>query len=284
MRRIAALVVLCIVSFGVNASAAEDAYVKSFKALEWQAGPQVGNIGDRATIKTKSGIYFLDEKNSKKFLELTDNIPKSGNFIIYSEKDWWADFSFNETGYIKDDENIDAGALLRSLKDSDVAQNKERERLGLPLMYTEDWYIPPHYDGVTNQLEWGIKIRQNGNVFVNYTVRLLGRTGVMSATLVSTPEQLDADVKDFKTALAGFAFASGEKYAEFKPGDHVAEFGLGALIAGGAAAVAAKKGFWAALAGFFAIAWKFMLAGWKIVAMGIVALFGWVASLFKSKK
>jgi uncharacterized membrane-anchored protein len=284
MKFITALIVFSFASFGANADVGDDAYTKSLKALNWQAGPQIEKISNKATIKTKAGLYFLDEENSKKFLEITGNIPELGNFIIYSEKDWWADFSFSGTGYVQDNEDIDASALLRTLKNNDIAQNKERERLGLPPMYTEDWYSPPHYDGITNQLEWGLKIRQNGNIIINYTTRLLGRTGVMSATLVSTPEKLDADVKDFKSALVGFDFDTGEKYAEFKPGDHVAEFGLGALIAGGAAAIAAKKGFWAVLAGFLAVAWKFVLAGWKIVAIGVVALFSWIASLFKRKK
>jgi len=56
----------------------------------------------------------------------------------------------------------------------------------------------------------------------------------------------------------------------------VAEFGLAALIAGGAAAVATKKGFWAVIAGFFAAAWKF-------IAVAVVGLLAWLRSLFKGK-
>jgi len=66
----------------------------------------------------------------------------------------------------------------------------------------------------------------------------------MQVVLVSSPETLDQSVGSLKKALGGYDFTRGEKYAEFRPGDHVAEFGLAALIAGGAAAVATKKGFW----------------------------------------
>ena len=105
---------------------------------------------------------------------------------------------------------------------------------------------------------------------------MLGRTGVMSATLVSEPETLNADVKSFKKALENYKFNSGEQYSEFKAGDHVAEFGLAALIAGGAAAVATKKGFWAVLAGFFTAFWKLLLAGFAAVV-------AWVSSKFNRK-
>ena len=46
----------------------------------------------------------------------------------------------------------------------------------------------------------------------------------------------------FKTALKGYDFAAGERYAEFRAGDRVAEYGLAALVVGGAAAVASKTG------------------------------------------
>jgi uncharacterized membrane-anchored protein len=66
-----------------------------------------------------------------------------------------------------------------------------------------------------------------------------------------------------RTALRGFDFVSSERYAEFRQGDKVAEYGLGGLIIGGAAALAAKGGFfksfgkmigWAAMAAFAAAA------------------------------
>lgn len=255
-----------------------DDAARAIRSLDWHIGPQVENVASKATLKTDSTLVFLDEVNSKKFLGLTGNIPESGNFILLSTKhNWWATFSFNPIGYIKDDEKIDPSTLLQQLKDGDAAVNEERKRLGIPLLYTEGWYVPPHYDVESKRLEWGLKLRSEGQVVLNYTIRLLGRTGVMNATLVSSPETLDADVKTLKVALQGFGFNSGERYTEFKQGDRVAEFGLAALIAGGAAAVATKKGFWAVIAGFFAVAWKFIAAA----VMGILV---WLASLFKKRK
>ena len=115
----------------------------------------------------------------------------------------------------------------------------------------ESWHVPPHYDVQSKRLEWGTKLRDgSGDISVNYTVRLLGRSGVMSAMLVSDPASLDNDMKAFKTALAGFDFAAGQKYSEFRAGDKVAEYGLAALVVGGAAAAAAKAGLFKYLGKF----------------------------------
>lgn len=277
MRLLSLFFVFCFFPFVAGAAVNPDDAAKAIRSLDWHVGPQAENVASKATLKTDSTLAFLDEGNSKRFLELTGNIPESGNFVLLSTKhNWWATFSFNPLGYVKDDEKIDPDALLQQLKDSDAAANEERKRLGIPPLHTEGWYVPPHYDGESKRLEWGLKLRSEGQTVLNYTIRLLGRTGVMNATLVSSPETLDADVRTFKAALPGFEFNSGESYAEFKQGDRVAEFGLAALIAGGAAAVATKKGFWAVIAGFFAAAWKF-------IAVAVVGLFAWLRSRFKSK-
>lgn len=277
MRLLSLFLVVLIFPFAASASVSPDEAGRAIRALDWHIGPQTENIASKATLKTDSSLAFLDEENSKKFLKLTGNIPDPGNFILLSTKyKWWATFFFNPLGYVKDDEKIDPDALLKQLKENDSASNEERKKLGIPPLYTDGWYVLPHYDAESKRLEWGLKLHSDGHVILNYTIRLLGRTGVMNATLVSSPETLDEDVRTFKAALPGFEFNGGERYAEFKKGDRVAEFGLAALIAGGAAAVATKKGFWTVIVGFFAAAWKFMAAA----ALGLVA---WVRSLFKSK-
>src|SRR5262249_52971771 len=145
--------------------------------------------------------------------------------------------------------------------------NDERKRLGMQPIYTDGWSVPPHYDEATRRLEWGVRLRDHdGRFVVNYTSRLLGREGVMSAVLVSNPESLEKDRAAVDAALNGFAYNSGKAYSEFKEGDKVAAYGLGALVLGGAAAAAAKtgagkalfKGLWIALAAGAAAIWAFV--------------------------
>jgi uncharacterized membrane-anchored protein len=281
MKTAAVVLAVCMtLSMAVRAEDAPAADAQSgFSSLNWRTGPRTETIANTATIRLGSaGLASLSEQDSTTFLKLTHNLPDPGNYIIVSkEGNWWADFSFEPMGYVRDDEKIDADAILKALKDSDEPANERRAKAGMPPLYVEDWYVAPHYDPATHLLEWGVKVRSDGHETINYTVRILGREGVMSATLVTDPEQLQQDLPKFKQLLATFRYTKGHKYSEFKAGDHVAELGLGALILGGAAAVATKKGLWAALGAM-------LVAGWKIaVGVGVAALAG-LKAFFGRKK
>ena len=244
--------------------------VKQIQGLGWVHGPADANIGGLATITVPKGLSFLDGPNTRKFLELNLNPPRDNHYTLSSQDlSWFAVFYFESAGYVKDDEKLDPDALLKSLQGSDDRANAERKRLSMPAINTVGWHVPPHYDPETKRLEWGVKLRQSdvGADVVNYTIRILGRRGVMHVTLVSDPRELDKDIVAFKGALGGYGFVAGEKYAEFKAGDRVAEYGLAALVLGGAAAVATKTGFGKALI--------------KFIGIGVVALFGAVAAFFR---
>lgn len=277
MRR--ALIVLLMWPILVWAQEDRATVMAEMKKLAWQSGPAEGRIADKAVIQVPQGYVFLDERNTSRFLELTGNPPRGGHYLLApGSLDWFVVFAFDASGYVKDDEKIDADALLQTLKKSDGPANEERKRLGMEALYTDGWQVPPHYDSDTRRLEWGMRLRTaRGHHVVNYSSRLLGRSGVMSAILVSDPGSLAADTQQFKGALKQFAYVPGERYSEFKPGDEVAAYGLAALIVGGAAAVATKKGFWAALVAFVGAFWKLL------VGVGIAALAG-LGSLFKRKK
>lgn len=244
-------------------------------ALPWVKGPTEVTVGGKAKIKIEKGLAYLSDKDSGKFLQLTGNLPSPGESILLADQ-WWAAFDFEPVGYVKDDEKLDPDALLKELKSSDGPGNEERRKLGMSELYTEGWVVPPHYDAESKHLEWGLKLRSPGHnePIINYTVRLLGRTGYENVVLVTSPETLDADVKSLKATLKSFDFNSGEKYSEFKPGDHVAEFGLGALVVGGAAAAMVKSGFWKTILVALAAGWKLVLGVGIALLAGLGKFFG----------
>jgi uncharacterized membrane-anchored protein len=232
-------------------SSQDDAWTQIEK-LDWKFGPTQGGIAGVAAITVPQGSAFLASPGTRRFLELQGNLGADGMYT-FAPRDvrWFAVFAFDPSGYVKDDEKIDPDALLEIMKKSNVEGNEERKRRGMDTLVLEDWYVVPHYDVQTKRLEWGTRLRpQSGGITVNYTIRLLSRSGVMSATLVSDPAALDQDVRAFKAALAGFDFNQGQKYSEFRSGDKVAEYGLAALIVGGAAAAAVKSGAFKAVGKF----------------------------------
>jgi len=259
---------------GPAVAASGDDTMKAIQALGWKRGPAKGSLGTKASLDLPEGSGLLDEKDSSRFLELSGNLPTDGMNVLASGS-WWAVFDFNPIGYVKDDEKIDADALLKQLKDGDEPSNEERRKHNIPALYTEGWYIPPRYDVATKRLEWALRLRAADDPapIINYTVRLLGRGGYERATLVTSPKNLDKDVPEFKQVLTGFHFGAGESYSEFKSGDRVAEIGLAALVAGGAAAVATKAGLWKVIGAFLAASWKLVVAAGVFVMAAVGKLF-----------
>lgn len=251
----------------------EDRIWNELRRLSWQHGPNKGRVGTNASIQIPSGHVLLQSEDTNKFLVLMGNLPSSNRYAFGPQSlDWFSVFNFSEIGYVKDDEKVDPDQILASLKADNVEANKERKARGLEPLILEGWLVAPHYDLQTKRLEWGTKLRSpSGEITANYHIRILGRTGVMNALLVSDPSSLDSDIRAFKAQLAGFSFDPGQRYAEFRSGDRVAEYGLTALIVGGAAAAAAKSGIFKIL-GKFAV---YIFGGAALLIFGLIkALFG----------
>src|SRR5438309_2139555 len=96
----------------------------------------------------------------------------------------------------------------------------------------------------------------------------------MEVVLVVDPEKLPETLPVFRTLLAGYSFSAGQTYAEHRPGDKVAKYGLAALVVGGAAVGAAKLGLFAWLAVFFKKAWKLVVVAFAAVAASLKKFFG----------
>jgi uncharacterized membrane-anchored protein len=68
---------------------------------------------------------------------------------------------------------------------------------------------------MTHDLEWAIRAKDDdGILMLNHNTRLLGRRGVMKATLVVNPQIFSTVLPQYRAQLDDFAFKSGEKYAE----------------------------------------------------------------------
>jgi uncharacterized membrane-anchored protein len=219
-----------------------------FKELNWKRGPTNAEIAGRASIEIEKGVFALDARDTNRFLEAMGNLPSTADRYAVGSGDfsWFAVFDFTSDGYVRDDEKIDADALLKALMEGNRLGNQKRRELGLHTMELIGWSVPPFYNKETKRLEWGTKLKnEDGSYTINYTSRLLGRSGYMSAVLVADPTNFVAQQQSYNRMLSKFEYNSGERYSEFKEGDKVAQYGLAALVAGGAAAAVVKsKGLW----------------------------------------
>ena len=254
--------------------------VNPYSQLNWIVGPTTQTIDNRSTIFVPKNYVFLSVSETDKYSKISQNQPTGvEHFFAPSDVSWESYFSFDEIGYVKDDEQLDADELLELSREGDKAGNKYRKKQGWPTLTTVGWEFEPRYDSTNNLLEWAFIVQNDDTKrkSINYNTRILGRNGVMNVVLVATPDVLHAAVSDFKVKVKGFKFNSGDKYSEYREGDRVAEFGLAALIAGGAAALASKKGFWATIL-------SFLVASKNLVIAAVIGLFAWLVSLFRRKK
>jgi uncharacterized membrane-anchored protein len=252
--------------------------------IDWQSGSSTGMLGLIAEQGVPEYCKFADKKGAKKFLEATGNVP-SGNelgvLLCDPKADssyWFVVFDWDESGYVKDDEksSLDATKMLKTLQDGQDAANDYRRSRGLDELLVTGWERAPYYDTLTNNLTWSVRVRTKDDPeeSINHSVRLLGRKGVMSVDLVADPEDMPTAIASFDSALTQFGFFSGQSYAEWKPGDKVAEYGLAALVTGGAGLAAVKLGL-------FGKAWKFIVAMFLALKKAFIALIIGIGALFK---
>jgi uncharacterized membrane-anchored protein len=256
----------------------QKAFLEKMRALDWVKGPATVSADGNAKLAVPEQYVYLDMRNTSKFLELQHNLG-DGREVMVAPRDlqWVAYLEFADEGYVKDDEKIDAPALLKTLKENTEAANEERKRRGWGVLHVVDWATPPVYNTATKRLEWATTLEsQDGRRGVNFFTKILGRRGYTSVTLVTNPDNLSPAETNLDKVLTGYAFNPGETYGDWRSGDKVAKYGLAALVVGGVAAVAAKKGLFSVLAGFLAAAWKFIVAG-------VVAAIAWLRRLFAKK-
>lgn len=239
-----------------------------YNSIVWENGPTTAKLGTMAEIKVPQGYQFTGAAGAGAWEEINQNPrdPSELGVLMPEDGDWFLVFSYNDVGYVRDDEQakLDADAILESMRAGTEASNVERRNRGWQELKIVGWIQPPAYDPNTHRLGWAIRATSGGEI-ANYNTRLLGRGGVMSVTLVGNPAQMGTLMPTVNNLLSGFNFTSGNKYAEWSAGDKVAAYGLTGLITGGAAVVAAKTGL---LAKFLAV---FAKAG-KAIVIGIAAL------------
>jgi uncharacterized membrane-anchored protein len=239
-------------------------------SINWQEGPGVAVLKNAAEVKLPKGYKFANAADTQKMLKAAGE-PSSGQemgMIVPTEGEWSVFFEFSDTGYVKDDDKdkLDADKLLKSITAGNDEANKMRVKMGNAPLKILGWEKPPFYDEATHNLEWALRAEVEGQPLLNYNTRLLGRRGVMEVVLVCSPDKLSETLPAFKELLAGYAYKPGETYAEYKQGDKLAKYGLTALVAGGAVAVAAKTGLLATILLLFKKAWKLVIIG--LVAIG----------------
>jgi uncharacterized membrane-anchored protein len=248
-------------------------------------GPVDVPLTDQAVLHLPAGFDFVPQPQASRLLNAMGNPGQDPRLqgMVFPQKggDWFVTVRYEASGYVKDDDARDWNAddLLKSYRDGTEAANAERAKMGVPPLEIIGWAEKPAYDAATHRLVWAMSSKQKGAPAnqpqgVNYNTYALGRDGYFSLNLVTGLADLPADKPAAQTLLSALDYKDGKRYADFNAKtDHVAEYGLAALVVG----VAAKKlGLIALGAAFFA---KFA----KVILIGLALVGGGVAKFFKRK-
>lgn len=266
------LLLLSSLSTLLSSSFAQESPAQKQPQFNWQLGPVLAKLGKHATINIPEGFMFLDKPELAAFFRATENFENGREVGVVAPKtgDWFVVYEFDDVGYVKDDEKdkLDADRLFQSMSQSQKDGNEERRKRGWREIALHGWVEKPHYDTQTHNLEWSIKLGSPGEAeFVNHKTRLLGRRGVMNVELVVDERKYAASIPQYRDLNKAFSYTADNQYSAWVKGDKVAEYGLGALVLGGAAAAAAKTGLLKGL-------WKLALASWKLIVFAFVFLLG----------
>ncbi|AXF04860.1 DUF2167 domain-containing protein [Paraburkholderia hospita] len=279
VRMMVALAILIIAPVG---HAQTEATKAEYKAAAEEAnkslvhGPTRIDIRDQATLTLPAGDSFIPAAAAGRYLRAMGNTVDDNalvGLVIPSapDGDWFAVVQFEKGGYVRDDDARDwkASDLLKSMQDATDQGNASRKERGIPEIEVTGWAEPPSYDAITHRLVWSSIVRTKGdtaggNTAVNYRTLALGREGHLSLTMVTNLSALAKDKPVANSLLADIDYVDGKRYADFNSStDHIAEYGLAALIVG----VGAKKLGLLALAGVF-IAKFFKIGLVAFVAFG----------------
>jgi uncharacterized membrane-anchored protein len=233
------------------------------------------------------GFYFLETDDANRVLvDLWGNPPDEGGTLLgmlfpaqytpFDGDSWAVTVEYVEEGHVSDADaaDIDYGDLLAGMKRDIRAASGDRIAAGYEAIELLGWAEAPHYDPASRKLYWAKELRFGDSDFttLNYEIRALGRTGILSMTFIAATEQLGEINANREAVLSMATFNAGKRYEDFDSNiDEIAAYGIGALIAG---KVAAKAGLLATGLILLKKFGVFLVIGLAAIARKAKALFG----------
>lgn len=274
---------------------AEAAYNARMDAIERTLHPRSGTIAipaAKASLHLGDAYYFLAADEAKRVLvDAWGNPPETASTVLgmvfpkgktFRDEGWGAVVEYEETGHIKDEDAAaqDYDSVLADMKAASEEANESRAASGYPASHIVGWAQRPTYDARTKTLIWARNIKFDGSEpnTLNYDVRTLGRTGVLSLNMIDSMPNLGV----VQAAAAGLGstvrFDAGARYADFNPStDAVSEYGLAGLVAAGAGLAVAKK------TGLIAILLLVLKKAWVLLFVVFAGGFAWLKRRFSSR-
>ncbi len=274
---------MCFSSFAQMVDSTQLRNSEIEESLVYQTGIIELESGN-ATLNVPSGFRYLDKIQSMYVLsDLWGNPADSSvmgmlvpeNRGVLEPNSWVFTMSFDEMGYVKDDdaEDINYDDLLKEQQQEIKDASQERMKQGYQAIEFVGWASSPFYDKNTKILHWAkeLKFGEDSLNTLNYNLRILGRKGIFVINAIASMTELSEVKPNIDKVVSSIEFKEGHRYSDFVPDvDNVAAWTVGGLVAG---KVLAK-------AGFFVLVAKF----WKLIALALAGVGTGFWKYFKGRR
>jgi len=274
-----------------SAPAVEDEAKAEAEKTHPELGPKKIDLGDDLVLDLPENMAFVNREEGKKLMEKMGNRTDDTlrGLVFGKDKSWVMVFEYVGDGYVKDDDAADLkpNDILESIKEGTEKENEFRKEKGIPAIHADGWTEVPHYERAVHHLIWGIRGKDDDGKIssINFYTRVLGRRGYIALNLMDDPETMEASKVDGLALLRATTFKQGSRYEDFdKSHDKVAEYGLAALVLGGAGAAALKLAKIGLLAKFGGKLIAILIAAKKLVVLFFVGIGAWLKKVFGGKR
>jgi uncharacterized membrane-anchored protein len=261
---------------------------------EWKpvAGPKQIDLGHDVVMELPAGFLYLDPPQAKKLMERNGNLWNDdllGVVASQQEASWLVTIRYTEDGYVKDDEaeKLDAKEIFKAIKEGTDEANKERQQRGFDPLHVLGWSESPRYERARHHMVWALRAKtdKEPEESINFNTRVLGRKGYVALNLIDGASSIEAAKPAAATLLAATTFKTGARYEDFNAKtDKVAEYGLAALVLGGAGLGALKLVKVGLLAKFGAKILALLFALKKAIVLLVMGALAFLKRLFGGKK
>ena len=205
------------------------------------AGPRRVELGHDLVMELPADYLYLDPPQAKQLMERNGNLWNDNllGVVVKQDADWLITIRYTEEGYVKDDEaaKLKADDLLKQdPRRNGRGQRRARQaRIQAAARGRVVGAAALRSSGPPHGLGDAAAPRGAADESVNFNTRVLGRKGFVAINLIDAVDAIEASKPAAAAILAATTYTPGARYEDFNgKTDKVAEYGLTALVLGGA--------------------------------------------------